>query len=107
MVSVATADDLLRVEGKVDTALSYFKTFLVANKQRVTVTVKDIAKSEGVSESFLRSASGCYLLPRYGVSAYPDEASARWDIDEYITWRNKDPQIRMQGAVELNKRKSV
>ena len=107
MVQVATADDLLRVEGIVNTAISYFKTFLVTNKQKATVTVKDIAQIEDVSESFLRSASGCYLLPRYGVSAYPDAASARWDIDEYITWRNKDPQIRMQGAIELNKRKSV
>ncbi len=107
MVSVATADDLSRVEGMVVTAMSYFKTFLVANKQKVTVTVKDIARTEGVSESFLRSANGCYLLPRYGVSAYPDASSARWDIDEYITWRSKDPAIRMQGAIELNKRKSV
>ncbi len=96
MVSVATSEDLERVECKVDSALSFLKTFLLVSKQKAVVTVRDIAASEGVSESFLRSASGCYLLPRYGESAYPDASSARWDIDEYLTWRAIDPQIRKQ-----------
>ncbi len=94
MVSVATVEDFNSLSVKVDTTLDLLKTFLLVSGQKAVVTVKDIARSEGVSESFLRSASGCYLLPRYGVSAYPDASSARWDIDEYVRWRAIDPALR-------------
>lgn len=96
MVQVVTAEELNNLSVKVDTTLDLLKTFLLVSGQKAVVTVKDIARNEGVSESFLRSASGCYLLPRYGVSAYPDASSARWDIDEYIKWRAIDPTLRKE-----------
>lgn len=56
------------------------------------VSVSDIARMEGVSRSSLYGMEK-YLLPRFGVSAYPDGV-ARWDLEEYLRWREISPVER-------------
>lgn len=58
------------------------------------VKVEDIAKMEGVSKSQLNGKEQ-YLLPRFGVSAYP-VGVRRWDLQEYLEWRSINPEIRYQ-----------
>lgn len=60
-----------------------------------TVDVKDIAIIEGVSFAHLNSKAR-YLLPRYGISAYPD-GHRRWPLEEFLDWRKKPIEERVRG----------
>lgn len=60
-----------------------------------TVTVQNIADIEGVSFSHINN-KGRYLLPRYGVSAFPD-GHRRWPLDEYLAWRKVPVEKRIAG----------
>ena len=57
-----------------------------------TVKVDDICKIEGVSKTQINGKEQ-YLLPRFGVSGYP-AGVRRWDLQEYLDWRNIDPKKR-------------
>lgn len=107
MVQVVTVEDLERVEGKIDRLTNVIERLLVASKINDTVKVSDIAEVEGCSESFLRSASGSYLLPNFGKSSYPDTAVTRWTVGEFLSWRGRDRDSRQNASLEVTKRKSV
>ncbi len=70
-----------------------------------TVKVKDIARIEGISESSLNERER-YLLPRFGESGYPTGVR-RWDVDEYLAWRQKPVDERYRAFLQYNENKRL
>lgn len=58
-----------------------------------TVTAQNIADIEGVSFNHIIGKAK-YLLPRFGVSAFPD-GRRRWPLDEYLAWHSKPVQEKI------------
>lgn len=64
-----------------------FSLLLERTKANQTVNISDIARMEGTSVSQLRKGGAeRYLLPRFGVSEYPD-GKVRWSWETYEKWR--------------------
>lgn len=83
-----------RLEKKVDRLETILSDLVVTAGYRATVTIKDVARIEGVSISQLRPGGRQrYLLPRFGDSGYPT-GTCRWDLTEYLDWRKQDPYER-------------
>lgn len=83
------------MKNEVENLTNLFLDFLVQTKSRQTVNVADIARMEGVSVSQLRKGGKeRYLLPRFGESGYPT-GSVRWDLSEYLDWRRKPAEERL------------
>lgn len=79
---------------------SIFQTTIPFQKQKKTISIKEIANIEEVSISQLRpNGAERYLLPRFGQSGYPT-GKTRWDIAEYQEWREIDPEERRQAYLE-------
>lgn len=58
-----------------------------------TVTAQNIADIEGVSFNHIMGKAR-YLLPRFGVSAFPD-GRRRWPLEEYLAWHRKPVQEKI------------
>lgn len=93
-------DELQRQVAELRSVIDVMLTRIDAPK---TVKVEDIAKMEGVSKSQLNGKEQ-YLLPRFGVSAYP-VGVRRWDLQEYLEWRSVDPRVRYEMWQEHLERK--
>lgn len=92
--------EMAEMKREVENLSSMFEIFLIRNKQKATVNISDIARIEGVSLGQLRKGgTERYLLPRFGESGYPT-GSVRWDLDEYLDWRKKDPNERRMAYLE-------
>ena len=93
-VDLATKQDYDALSSQVSMLkdeLTLLRSMLLMPK---VVKIKDIARMERVSVPYLY-AKGRYLLPRFGVSAY-DEGTVRWDLDEYLKWREIPQEKRLE-----------
>ena len=91
-MEIPTLEDFQYLAGQVAELRKVLEIVLNRIDAPKTVKVEDIAKIEGISKSQLNGREQ-YLLPRFGVSAYP-EGVRRWDLDEYLRWRSVDPKVR-------------
>lgn len=83
-LDIATREDLLRVEAKLDQLLS----ILAVPK---TVTVSDICRFLGMSSSTVRYDFP-WLLPNFGVSQYP--GIKKWDQAVWEKWNARPVEDR-------------
>ncbi len=84
VVNVVTKDELEDVQKKLDLILVLLKKANIVNKLPLTVTVKDIAKMEGVHVSFYARCP--WLLPNFGELG-EGKRTRRWDMESYLKWR--------------------
>lgn len=84
--------ELQDIRKSIDDLYRILDVMIASGKSKRTVTIDDIAKIEGVSNSSIRHREK-YLLPRFGESGYPD-GRCRWDFDEYLEWRKRPPEER-------------
>ena len=82
-------DELQRQVAELRSVIDVMLTRIDAPK---VVKVEDICRIEGVSKSQINGKEQ-YLLPRFGVSAYP-AGVRRWDLEEYLQWRSINPVER-------------
>lgn len=77
--------------------LDHLETLITVNVLggKNTVAIADIAKFEGVSKALLYQPANAYLLPRFGKSAY-QQGAIRWDVQEYLEWRQIEPSKRKE-----------
>ena len=66
---------------------------------RKTITINEIAVIEGVGKQLIYTTAR-YLLPRFGVSAYPDGVT-RWPVEEYYEWKRIPLDERRKRFKEL------
>ncbi len=103
-MEIASKEEVQALAMDVKDIKDMLKQYLMLNKQCITLSVKDIAKIEGLSPSYLYG-KGAFYLPRYGVSAYPDKGITRWDYDEYLEWRQIPAETRERTFKEIHKRR--
>lgn len=84
--------ELKDIRESIDSLYRILDVMIASGKAKKTVTVDEIAKMEGVSNSQIRQREK-YLLPRFGESGYP-EGPRRWDFEEYLEWRKIPPEER-------------
>lgn len=85
-MEIASREEIQALAADVKDLKRMFNLFLIQNKLPQTVSVADIARIEGKSISYLCN-NGAYLLPRYGVSGYPEKRNRRWDYQEFLDWQ--------------------
>lgn len=91
-LDLATKADIAAMQAKIEDLERVVGVLVEISDMTRTITPAQIAKREGVS---VRSLDGSmqYLLPRFGVSGFPD-GKRRWTVREYASWSARDPQER-------------
>ncbi len=84
VVNVVTKDELDEVKKTLDVIVVLLKKANIVNKLPLTVTVKDIAKMEGVHISYYNRCP--WMLPDFGEH-FDGKRTRRWDMDVYLKWR--------------------
>ena len=105
MTKMVDYEDFMALKAEVSDLKVLIKLALGRMNAPMTVKVKDIARIEGVSESSINEKER-YLLPRFGESGYPTGVR-RWDVDEYLAWRQKPVKERYRAFLEYNENRRL
>ena len=91
-MEIASKQDFEELQAQVAELKNVLNVMLNRIDAPKVVKVEDICRIEGVSKSQINGKEQ-YLLPRFGVSAYP-AGVRRWDLQEYLEWRSINPKER-------------